>query len=323
MKRFLGNTDIPVDSIVLGTWLQGGRMWGAVDDSEARAALREAVDEGLTTIDTAAIYGEGYSETMIGEELPSRRDKLTIFTKVFPGNYRSEQVRQSLTNSLERLKTDRVELLYMHWPPGTFETEVVPLEEPLGEMVRLKEEGKVRSLGVSNFPLPLLKQASAITRLESLQAPYSMAWRYAEEDTIPYCRENQMTFCAYSPLAQGLLSGKIRPGHEFPKGDHRHSNWLIKTTEAWRAVCRLLDETVAPIAKSHNATAAQIALAWCAAQINVLAVAGARTAEQARQNAGALKIELSPDEIAALDAASAGIGSLIPDHARLWDWSDR
>lgn len=298
-------------------------MFGTVDDADARKAVHVAVEGGLTTIDTAAIYGAGYSETLLGEELSGMRDELTYFTKVFPGNYRKDEVRRSVEGSLERLKTDRVELLYMHWPPGTFDTEIVPLEETLGEMARIVEEGKALTMGVSNFPLPLLKQAAGIVRLEALQAPYSMAWRFAEEDTIPFCREQGMSFFAYSPLAQGLLTGKIRPGHTFPEGDHRHSNWLFKAEGALDAVCGLIDEFIEPIAKRHGASAAQVALAWCAAQDCVYPVVGARNAEQGRQNAGALNVHLTGEEIQTLNGASNAIGSLIPEHTRQWDWSDR
>lgn len=298
-------------------------MFGEVDDTDARAAVRTAVDSGLTTIDTAAIYGAGYSEQLLGEELSDRREELTYFTKVFPGNYRKEEVRRSVEGSLERLKTDRVELLYMHWPPGTFDTEIVPLEEALGEMQRLKEEGKALALGVSNFPLPLLKQAVEIVRIEALQSPYSMAWRFAEEDTIPFCREQGMSFFAYSPLAQGLLTGKIRPGHVFPEGDHRNSNSLYKSEGALEAITGLVGDYIRPIAERHGCTIAQVALAWCAAQESVHPVVGARNADQASQNAGAMNVQLTKDEVETLNGASASIGSLIPEHTRQWDWSDR
>lgn len=183
----------------------------------------------------------------------------------------------------------------------------------------LKQQGKIRAIGVSNFSRVQLEEASRCGRIDSLQPPYSLFWRYVEKDAMPYCIENNISILAYSPLAQGLLTGKFGKGHQFESGDNRADNKLFKGENYERAQIAL--EKLRPIAQRHQTTLANLALAWLIAQPQTCAIAGFRHAEQAADNALAAQVHLSADELAEIDA----IGCIVTDHLDnspiMWEWS--
>jgi myo-inositol catabolism protein IolS len=314
--RPLGRTDLLLSAVIMGTWQAGKAMWTDIDDNETRRAMRAALDAGITTFDTAEVYGNGHSERIIGEALSDVRDRIVLATKVFSNHLQYDQVIQACERSLKNLKTDYIDLYQIHWPPGSFGHPVVPLEETMRAMVALKDQGKIRAIGVSNFNREQMREAARFGPIESLQPPYSLFWRMVESDAAPYCREQGLTVLAYSPMAQGLLTGKFGPEHRFAKGDHRAANRLFRP-EHFQRVQNALAQ-LRPIADKYGITQGQLALAWVIAQPGTCAIAGARNAEQATQNAAAGSVRLTEEDLAAMDRIGRTVTDHLDDNPVLW-----
>ncbi len=327
--RKIGDTDLKLSVITLGSWAIGGWMWGATNRMDAVNAVRTAFKEGVTSIDTAPVYGQGLSEEIIGqalEEIP--RDKVQILTKfgmrwdLAKGDFAfkskdnkglpidiykyagKESVIQECENSLRRLKTDYIDLYQIHWPDRT-----TPLSETFEAVERLIEQGKVRYAGVCNYNAFLMEEASQFIPLVSDQVPFSMVNRESEQLTIPWCMRHQKAVLAYSPLERGLLSGKITPGYKFAEGDHRASNPYF-TDENIRRTNAFL-EKIHPLAHEKNVSLAQLVLRWTVDQPGITVVlSGARNPEQAIENAHAALIQLTRDEMNFIneELEKAGLG---------------
>ena len=306
--RSLGKSDLKISTILMGTWQAGKEMWVDIDDSQSIRAIRTAVECGITAFDTAAAYGRGHSERILGEAIASVRTEVVLATKVFANRLKFDQVLNSCHQSLKNLKTDYIDLYQIHWPSGAFGTRAVPIEETMAAMSELKEKGKIRAIGVSNFSFAQLEEASQYAIIDSIQSPYSLFWRHIERDITKYCRENDISILAYSPMAQGLLTGKFAQDHVFENGDHRRKNRLFGP-EHFRRAQEALDG-LRPIAESKSASVAQLALAWVISHPGIYAIAGARAAGQVAQNARAADISLSEKDLARLDE----IGRLVTDH---------
>ncbi|MBN1554893.1 MAG: aldo/keto reductase [Phycisphaerae bacterium] len=325
--RALGQSDIQVTPVIFGAWAIGEWMWGPQDHNDAIDAIHTALDAGINAIDTAAVYGFGRSEELIAEALQGRKREdvvlLTKFglrwdhgkkgtvrfeTKDMDGNVISiytyshpDSVIEECERSLKRLKTDYIDVYQIHRPDET-----TPVEETFGAVAKLIEQGKVRAAGVSNYTPERMTRANAVTPLASSQPPYSMVLRDAEEDVLPWCRENNVGVIVYSPLQRGLLTGKIKPGHVFAEGDHRASNKFFAPKNV-ETVNALLDR-IRPIAEAHDATLAQLVIAWTIRQPGVTAaLVGARNTKQAAENAAATRLTLTDDDIAQIDQHLADV----------------
>jgi aryl-alcohol dehydrogenase-like predicted oxidoreductase len=237
---------------------------------------------------------------------------------VFANHLKYEQVITACEGSLKNLKTDYIDLYQIHWPSGAFNSEVVPIAETMSALNKLKEQGKIRAIGVSNFSRAQLQEACQYGRIDSVQPAYSLFWRQVEQDAMPYCIENNISILAYSALAQGLLTGKFERGHKFEAGDNRAKNKLFNGENYERAQ-QALDQ-LRPIAERHQCSLAQLSLAWLIAQPQTQAITGVRNAEQATKNAAAADVELSTDELKEIDT----IGRIVTDHLDqnpvMWDW---
>jgi len=310
-KRRLGGSDLEITPVVFGAWAIGGFMWGGQDRGEALAAIRAGLDAGVNAVDTAPVYGFGLSEELVGEAIRGRRDDVVVMTKcglrwdVEEGALRVEMpdehgrmrrvffnlkpgsLRRECEASLRRLGVERIDLYQVHWPDPDN-----PLEDGLEELVRLREEGKIRWIGVSNFTVPQLETARRVAGIVSHQPQYSLIERRVEADALPWCRQAGVGVVAYSPLGRGLLTGAVGPERRFAASDHRSDHpWF--QPERRRKVAEAL-ERVRPIAQRHDATLGQLAIAWVVGEPGVsAALVGARTAAQARENAraGALRLE--------------------------------
>jgi len=302
----------------MGTWQAGKEMWVGIDDTESTKAIKAAYDAGITTFDTAEVYGDGHSEKIVGNALQNVRDKVVIATKVFSNHLRYQQVIDACHQSLKNLNTDYIDLYQIHWPPGSFGAKHVPLEETMGALTDLKAQDKIRAIGVSNFSKSQMETATKYGKIDSLQPPYSLFWRQVETDELPYCLENNITVLAYSSMAQGLLTGKFGPDHKFAKGDHRFRNKLFQP-ENYARVQKAL-EKLRPIANANNITLGQLALAWIISRPGICAVAGARSAEQAAQNAAAANIRLSEQDLAAVDEIGKTVTDPLDDDPVMWEW---
>jgi len=307
-KRRLGTSDIQITPILMGTWQAGKRMWVGIEDSETTKAIRAAFEAGITAIDTAEVYGEGHSEQIVAQALSDVRDKAVYATKVFANHLKYDQVLEACDRSLKNLKTDYIDLYQIHWPSGKFNSEIVPIEETMSALNQLKQQGKIRAIGVSNFARTQIEEAAQYGRIDSLQPPYSLFWRQVEHDAMPYCIENDISILAYSPLAQGLLTGKFGSSHKFDPADNRAKNKLFQGENYERANLAL--EKLRPIAERHHTSLGNLAIAWLIAQPQTQAIVGARNAEQAAANTKAADIHLSPDELQEIDA----IGRIVTDH---------
>lgn len=325
--RTLGRSDLAVSKVAFGAWAIGGWQWGGSDDDAAVEALRAGLDAGMTSIDTAPVYGFGRSERVVGRALEGRRADAQVLTKVglvweeergeffFEGpdqdgvvrrvykNSRPDSIRREVEASLARLGTDVLDLVQIHWPDAT-----TPIAESMGALAELRAEGKLRAIGVSNFsPAQLDEAVRALgdVPLASSQERYSLVARGIEGTVLPWVLEHDVGVLAYSPIEQGLLSGKVGPERTFPDGDNRQKRGTF-TPENRRRVNALLERVVRPPAERLGATWAQVVIAWTAARPGVTCVlVGARRPEQARENARAAALELTPDEWAAIDRGFA------------------
>lgn len=314
----LGTSGIRVSKVVMGTWQAGKDMWAGIEDSETAAAIRSAVDAGINAFDTAESYGKGHSERILGRALADVRKQVVLASKVFPHNLAYDKVVSSCHRSLKNLRTDVIDLYQIHWPAGAHGSRRVPIEETMAAMEKLKADGKIRAIGVSNFSRAQLEAACSCGRVDSLQPPYSLFWRHFESDARSYCLENHITVLAYSPLAQGLLTAKFGPRHRFADGDHRARNKLFAPHHFRRVQTAL--EQLKPLAAEKGISVAQLALAWVQAQPNTCAVAGARNRRQIIENAAAMEIELTPAELGRLDTIGRRVTDHLDDDPVMWDF---
>jgi aryl-alcohol dehydrogenase-like predicted oxidoreductase len=316
--RRIGTSEVFVSPVIMGLWQAGREMWAGIDDAEIRKAIRQAVACGITAFDTAEVYGRGHSERMLAAATAGIRDRVVYLSKVFANHLAYDQVVAACERSLKNLKTDRIDLYQIHWPAGSFGTRQVPIEETMRALADLKAQGKIRAVGVSNFSGAQLAAAARCGRIDSLQPPYSLFWRPAEADAIAAARERGMTILAYSPLAQGILAGRFGEAPRFAAGDHRKSHRLFQPA-VYPAVLAAID-ALRPIAARRGATLAQLALAWVIAQPATCAVAGARSAAQVAENAGAMALALTPAERAEMDAIGRTVADRLDANPVQWDF---
>ena len=316
--RQLGNSDIQVSSVIMGLWQAGKEMWVGIDDKQTTAAIRAAYEAGITTFDTAEAYGKGHSEQILATALSDVRDRVIYATKVFANHLKYKQVLQACDRSLKNLQTDYIDLYQVHWPSNSFGFDAVPISETMEALNTLKEQGKIRSIGVSNFSRSQLQEAQPYGQIDSLQPPYSLFWRQAETDLMPYCNENKITILAYSPMAQGFLTGKFGPDHTFAKGDVRAKNKLYQPEMYGRVQQALL--RLEPIARQKGITLGQLALGWVISHPGTCAIAGARNAEQATGNAMAGALTLSEQELDAIDEIGRGVTDYLDDDPVMWNF---
>ena len=319
--KTLGNTNLKISAITFGAWAAGGWMWGGSDTNQAIKAIRDAYDKGVTSIDTAPIYGMGASEKIVGKAIKDiPRDKVQLLTKfgmrwdLDKGEFYfqskdndgkevdiykyagKESVKKEVENSLKRLGTDYIDLYQIHWPDVT-----TPIQETFEAVAELIQEGKVRHAGVCNYNVEQMKEAEKYVNVVSNQVPFSMVNRDIEKEIVPFCRENEKSILAYSPMERGLLTGKMKPGQEFDKGDHRADNPYF-TDESISKTNAFL-EKIRPLAKEKKATLAQLVLKWTIERPGItIALAGARNSEQSVQNASAADVALSAKDIDFINA---------------------
>ena len=304
--RKLGYSDLHLTPIGLGTWAMGGGDWkfgwGDQDDAASIASVHQALDAGVNWIDTAAIYGHGHAERVVGKAIQDRRDDVLIATKcgrVWEGesreigkSLRRESVHREVDVSLQRLGIDCIDLYQIHWPEPDEE-----IEEGWGAVAELVEAGKIRYAGVSNFNMEQLKRIQPIHPVTSLQPPYSMLRREVEEEILSYCRENQIGIVAYSPMQAGLLTGRFSKERvqNLPANDWRKANPFF-TSPQLEANLSIIEQ-LRPVAAQMEITLPQLALAWVLRRSEMTAaIAGARRPEQILETVKAVEIVI-PDEL--------------------------
>ena len=316
--RKLGQSDLQISPIIMGLWQAGKDMWVGIDDRQTTKAIRAACDAGITTFDTAEAYGHGHSEQILASATRDIRDKLIYATKVFANHLKHDQVLDACHRSLKNLHTDYIDLYQIHWPAGSFGTKQVPIGETMGALNALKEQSKIRSIGVSNFSPVQLQKALEYGQIDSLQPPYSLFWRHVEKDAMSFCVDNKITILAYSPMAQGFLTGKFGADHKFAEGDIRAKNRLFQPdmyARVQEALARLR-----PIAERKGVTLGQLALAWVISHPQTCAIAGARNADQSTKNASAGLISLSEAELSEIDEIGRGVTDNLDENPIMWNF---
>jgi len=299
--RYVEVAGLRLSAIGLGTWQFGttGWGWGAeLGVDEAHRIIHRALELGINVIDTAELYSKGYSEQLVGEALKGRREQAFIATKVSPWHALRGSVKRAAWRSLVRLDSDTLDLYQVHWPNA-----LVPSSWTMAGMRDLQLASQVRYVGVSNYSLARWRKAEQAlgAPVISNQVPYHLLRRYPERHLLPYAQTNDRLIIAYSPLAQGILSGRYGPDN-VPGGARRFNS--LFTVENLRRAEPVVD-ALREVGKAHGATPAQIALAWLVHQPNVVAIPGAKSVAQLEANAVAADIRLSQEELLALDMASA------------------
>jgi len=311
----LGRSSVKVTRLTFGAWAIGGWMWGGADKKDALKAIHKSLDLGVTSIDTAPVYGFGLSEEIVGEAIKGVRKDVQILTKYgmiwdkkigkfyFSSTdnegkpvsiYRysgKESVINECEKSLKRLRTDYIDLLQIHWSDPT-----TPIKETMEAMEILLKEGKIRAAGVCNYNLEDMKTAADFIQLASNQVPYSMLRRDIEKDIVPWCIKNNVSILPYSPLQRGILTGKFKKGHHFNAGDTRPDTPYYKDSNIEKTIDLL--EKLKPLAHDKNATLSQLVLRWTMQMPGITTVlAGARNPAQIEENAGALNFQLTGEEM--------------------------
>lgn len=324
--RKLGQTDISVSAIALGCWaFGGGPYWGDRDEQTSAETIRTAFDVGINFFDTAEGYGDGHSESVLGRALGRRRPQAVIATKVSASHLARRDLLKSCEDSLRRLQTDYIDLYQIHWPSRT-----VPIEESMKTLDSLLEQGKVRAVGVSNFGVGDLGDALRCGRVESNQLPYSLVWRAIEHGIRDLCVANDVGILCYSPLAQGLLTGRWRSADEVPSGRavtriysceregvrHSQPGAEAEVFEALAEIEAIADEMAVPMAN--------LAVAWLLHQPGVTSVlAGAGNPAQLRINAQAGDLSLSPDVVRRLNEVTETVKTKLGPNPDMWQTESR
>ena len=317
LAREIGSSGVEASAIGLGTWAIGGWMWGGTDEQQSIAAIQASIDEGISLIDMAPAYGHGLSEEIVGKAIRGQRDRVVLATKcglvwhTTRGNHffdydgrpvhrylGKDSIIYEVEQSLRRLGTDHIDHYITHWQDPT-----TPIAETMDALETLKSQGKIRSIGASNVSVGDLKAYIAAGPIDAIQEEYSMVKRDIESTLLPVCTETGVSVLSYSSLALGLLSGKIGPDRVFSGDDQRRDNPRFSISNRQK-VARLMQD-IAPIADAHEATPAQIVIAWTIQQPGItFALCGARNPEQARENAKAGRIRLTTQELNIISEAA-------------------
>ena len=316
IKINLPNSDVKITPLTFGAWAIGGWFWGGAEETESIKAIETAIDFGMTTIDTAPVYGFGQSEEFVGKAIKGKRDKVEILTKfglrwdTVSSHLHFENTKDNLGNivsiyrlgnkksvikecedCLKRLGTDYIDLFQQHWPDN-----YTPFEETMEALEILKTQGKIRACGVSNYSVQQMESANKTFNLSSNQVPYSMLVRDIEKDLVPYSISNEKAIIVYSPLQRGILTGKITSDYKFNEGDHRPTTPFYQEPNLSKVNSFL--KKIKPIADDKNVTLAQLVIKWTLNQPGITCVlVGARNEKQVKENIKAAEILLSQNEI--------------------------
>ncbi len=315
-KVLLPASDVKITPITFGAWAIGGWFWGGAEEKESVKAIEAAITNGMTTIDTAPVYGFGQSEEFVGKAIKGKRSKVEILTKFGlvwnkksghlhyektfdnQGNEislyrlgRKKNVIQECEDCLRRLGTDYIDLFQQHWPDDS-----TPVGETMEALDILKTQGKIRAGGVSNYTRVQMNEAEQYFKLSSNQVPYSMVNRGIENEVVPYCISNNKAIIVYSPMQRGVLTGKITPDYKFNDGDHRPTTPFFREPNLSRINAFLAE--IKPIADNKKATLAQVVLKWTLQQPGITCVlAGARNEKQVLENIKASEILLTENDV--------------------------
>lgn len=323
----LGDSDIEVSRMALGCWpFAGGRVWGPQDDNDSIAAVHASLDAGVTFFDTAEGYSDdSNSEEVLGRALEGRRNEAVIATKIGNANLHPSVVAEHCDASLVRLQTDHIDLYQIHWPNHD-----VPIEDTMAELLKLRDNGKVRALGVCNFGVQDLTDILECGVIVTNQLPYNLLWRALEFAIKPACEANNVGIICYSPLQQGLLTGRYASPDDVPAGLSRTRHFNKDREQAVHGEDGCEDETFATIARVLEIAAdvgehpAKLSLAWLLAQDAVTSLlVGARNPDEVALNTPTFDYDLPSDAAAALSATTGNLKQILGESADFWQSPSR
>lgn len=296
----------------MGCWAIGGRDWGGQLDSDSIDALKTAFELGITHFDTAQVYGNGHSEELIGKSLNKVRSEIFIASKMMYAP--PEKVEKILMQSLQRLKSDYIDLFYIHWPKRN-----VSLSAMMEKLVVLKEKGIIRAIGVSNFSIDQMREVMKIGQIDAHQMCYNLLWRLPEREMMSFCKQNDISVISYGTIGQGILTGKFKQEITFAPGDHRR-NTVLFGKDIWQDVYNAVQQ-FKEIALTINRPLIDCAIQWAAQQEGIGTVlVGARNSSQVRQNAAAIRDQIDGNTICKLTEVSDQFKKMIPQEGNIFNW---
>lgn len=313
-KTGFGKTSLVVSRLCIGC-IQATN-WASCDEQQFVRTVRHALDRGLNFLDTAVTYGNGRSEELVGMAIAGRRSEVVLATKFPVSQSAPNDIRLSLEQSLKRLRTDYLDLYQQHWP-----SPIVPLFDTIEELERLKQEGKIRAIGVSNWMEPEWAELNDPTMVDALQPCYNLLWRSIERAVLPLCRQHNIAVIPYAPLCQGVLAGRFRKLAEIPNDMRRRNRRLLPDVfDQTIEIVRALEE----VARKYGKTAGQVALRWLLDQPGITAViVGASSPEQVDENIGAMGWQLNSDDWQFLSHCSRSLSENLEPYDTLWGWHSK
>ena len=325
--NYLGKTNIKVSEFALGCWpFAGGSVWGTQDKSDSISTVHAALDNGINFFDTAEGYNDDYhSESILGEALVNRRNRSVIATKISPPNLLPQKIEEACNNSLKRLSTDYIDLYQIHWPNHD-----INMEDSINELNKLVDKGKIRSLGVCNFGVDDLNEILNLGVFSTDQLPYNLLWRPIEEEILPECKKNNIGIICYSPLAQGLLTGRYRNADEVPDGISRsrlfNKNRPLSNhddegceNEVFKCINKIQE-----IAKTLGENSAKISLSWVRQQSNITSLlVGARNTKELELNLSAFEYDLSTELLKDLSDLTNNVKLYLGKNPDMWKSDNR
>lgn len=325
--NYLGKSNIKVSEFALGCWpFAGGSVWGNQDKSESISTVHVALDNGINFFDTAEGYDDDFhSEVILGEALKNKRNNSVIATKISPPNLLPDKIEEACDNSLKRLSTDYIDLYQIHWPNHN-----VKIEDSLNVLNKLIEKGKIRTIGVCNFGVLDLKDILKFGSITTNQIPYNLLWRPIEQEILPECKNNNIGMICYSPLAQGLLTGRYKNPDDVPDGISRSRLFNNKRPLANHDEEGCEDEVFISIDKIKEISSelgehpAKISLAWLRHQPNITSLlVGARSVDELNLNLSAFEYELDLDIISNLSNSTEKIKNYLGNNPDMWNSNNR
>jgi len=316
----LGKTNIEISKITFGSWAIGaGKEWGAnLQDTEYQKTIISAFESGINFFDTASGYGNGHSEILLGKTVKSFREKVIISSKHSSPSLLKGNAEQNVDASLKRLNTDYIDVFLVHWP-----SDKIDVRENIEQLMHLKEKGKIKSIGVSNYTTKHLKKALEVGQIDVIQPCYSLYWRQIEKELLPFCVDNDISVMTYSSMASGLLSGKFTKDWMFDENDMRNGKIALFKKGVFEKAIET-NEKLNFYVEKYNKSLAQIAINWVINKKGITtAIVGAKTSKQVLENIEAIGWSLSKEDFDAIGDICMGVAELVSDWDTMYLKSDR
>lgn len=309
----IGKSNVAVSPVVMGCWSAGGDYFGSVEDRDSIACIRTYLEHGINTFDTAEIYGMGRAERVLGMALKDTdRGKCTVFSKVWTAHYEAVKMEEACDASLQRMGLDYLDVYFLHYPP----TGDISIGQVMENMNALKEKGKIKCIGVSNFSLELLQEALKYGEIDVIQPCYNLLWRYIDKDILPFCNEHGIAVIPYSTLAQGLLTGRFTSTTKITGGRTKAALFQPGVYEK----CLTVTQKLVALGEKYGYNAAQVCVNWLVHNKAITApIVGGANPQHAQENINALGFSMEEEDYELIDRASAEFCAQLPEYEVFFD----